>query len=216
MVKRRKREVPASVKDERLIQKRRNQIINGAVALIKEKGYHRMTTREIAKASGFSIGTLYEYIRTKEDVLYLVCDRIYDQVSDRLQVIMDTEPGTVEGLKTAIAHFFRVMDEMQDEVLIMYQELKSLTKDALGYVLEKELLLVELFREMLQRCVNNNELDLTEEQIDLAAHNIYVQGQMWGFRRWILGKMYTLDEYIELQTSFFLDSLQAQKSGQFN
>ena len=28
---------------------------------------------------------------------------------------------------------------------------------------------------------------------------------MWGFRRWVLGKMYTLDEYIELQTSFFLE-----------
>ncbi|MBB6445545.1 TetR/AcrR family transcriptional regulator [Bacillus benzoevorans] len=217
MVKtRRKREVQASVKDERLIQKRRDQIINGAVALIKEKGYHRMTTREIARASGFSIGTLYEYIRTKEDVLYLVCDRIYDQVSDRLQIIIDTELGSIEGVRHAIAHFFRVMDEMQDEVLIMYQELKSLTKDALAYVLEKELLLVELFRKMLERCVENKELKLNEAQIKMAAHNIYVQGQMWGFRRWVLGKMYTLEEYIELQTSFFLEGLQVEKSNQLN
>lgn len=216
MKTRRKREVQASVKDERLIQKRRDQIINGAVALIKEKGYHRMTTREIARASGFSIGTLYEYIRTKEDVLYLVCDRIYDQVSDRLKIIIDTELGTIEGLKHAVAHFFRVMDEMQDEVLIMYQELKSLTKDALGYVLEKELLLVELFRKMLERCVENKELKLTEAQIKMAAHNIYVQGQMWGFRRWALGKIFTLEEYIELQTSFFLEGLQAEKSNQLN
>lgn len=206
----------ASVKDERLIQKRRDQIINGAVALIKEKGYHRMTTREIARASGFSIGTLYEYIRTKEDVLYLVCDRIYDQVSDRLQIIIDTELGSIEGVRHAIAHFFRVMDEMQDEVLIMYQELKSLTKDALAYVLEKELLLVELFRKMLERCVENKELKLNEAQIKMAAHNIYVQGQMWGFRRWVLGKMYTLEEYIELQTSFFLEGLQVEKSNQLN
>ena len=49
-------------------------MIKGAVTLFKEKGFHRTTTREIAKAAGFSIGTLYEYIRTKEDVLYLVCD----------------------------------------------------------------------------------------------------------------------------------------------
>lgn len=206
----------ASVKDERLVQKRRNQIINGAVALIKEKGYHRMTTREIARASGFSIGTLYEYIRTKEDVLYLVCDRIYDQVSERLQIIMDTELGTVEGLRRAIGHFFRVMDEMQDEVLIMYQELKSLTKDALPYVLEKELLLVDFFKQMLERCVENKELALTKAQVNMAAHNIYVQGQMWGFRRWILGKTYTLEEYIELQTSFFLEGLKITKSNQPN
>ena len=70
-----KREIHASVKDERLVQKRRDQMINGAVALFNEKGFHRTTTREIARAAGFSIGTLYEYIRTKEDVLYLVCDQ---------------------------------------------------------------------------------------------------------------------------------------------
>ena len=55
-------------------------MIQGAVKLFKEKGFHRTTTREIAKEAGFSIGTLYEYIRTKEDVLYLVCDSIYDEV----------------------------------------------------------------------------------------------------------------------------------------
>jgi AcrR family transcriptional regulator len=41
--------------------------------------------REIAKAAGVSIGTLYEYIKIKEDVLYLIWDRIYDQVRDRLK-----------------------------------------------------------------------------------------------------------------------------------
>ena len=58
--------------------------------LFKEKGFHRTTTREIARHAGFSIGTLYEYIRTKEDILYLVCDSIYDEVSERLQS-MDLE-----------------------------------------------------------------------------------------------------------------------------
>lgn len=60
-------------------------MIKGAVTLFKEKGFHRTTTREIAKAAGFSIGTLYEYIRTKEDILYLVCDFIYDEVQEKLQ-----------------------------------------------------------------------------------------------------------------------------------
>ena len=34
---------------------------------------------------------------------------------------------------------------MQDEVLVMYQEAKSLTKDALPYVLGKEIEMVDLF-----------------------------------------------------------------------
>ena len=206
-----KRVVHASIKDERLIKKRRDQMINGAVKLFIEKGFHRTTTREIARAAGFSIGTLYEYIREKEDVLYLVCDRIYDQVKERLQQFLDTEKTTIEALRQGIANYFRVVDDMQDEVLVMYQEVKSLPKDALTYVLNKELELVELFAKMLTRCVENKELYISDSEVELYAHNIYVAGQMWSFRRWVLRKMFTLDEYVELQTTFLIQGAKGMK-----
>lgn len=199
-----KREVLASVKDERLVKKRRDEMIKGAVSLFKKKGFHRTTTREIAKAAGFSIGTLYEYIRSKEDVLYLVCDSIYDEVQEKLQQALDTKKGTIASLEVGIANYFRVVDEMQDEVLVMYQEVKSLTKDALPYVLKKELEMVAMFEDALQCCVDHGELDLEKDEITMIAHNIFVQGQMWGFRRWALKNMYTLDEYIELQTRLLI------------
>jgi AcrR family transcriptional regulator len=198
-VKMSKQNVPASVKDEKLIEMRRNQMIKGAVSLFKEKGFHRTTTREIAKAAGFSIGTLYEYIRKKEDVLYLVCDRIYDQVSDRLRKDIDPDHGGVESLTLAISHYFKVMDEMQDEVLVMYQEAKSLSKEDLPYVLKKELEMVEMFDTILTSCVENGEFALEEDERKLVAHNIFVQGQMWGFRRWALQRLYTLEDYTNLQ-----------------
>ncbi|WP_110928300.1 TetR/AcrR family transcriptional regulator [Bacillus massiliglaciei] len=199
-----KREIHASVKDERLIQKRRTQMIKGAVTLFKEKGFHRTTTREIAKAAGFSIGTLYEYIRSKEDVLYLVCDFIYDEVQEKLQKEIDQSQGTLESLKVTIAYFFQVMDEMQDEVLVMYQEVKALTKDALPYVLKKELQMVSMFEKLLEKCVENGELSVKKEQVSLMAHNIFVQGQMWSFRRWALQKTFSLQEYISLQTDMLI------------
>jgi AcrR family transcriptional regulator len=202
-----KREVQASVKDERLVKKRRDQMIKGAVTLFIQKGFHRTTTREIAKASGFSIGTLYEYIRTKEDVLYLVCDSIYDQVAERLQKGLNTKQGTLESLEQGIADYFKVVDEMQDEVLVMYQEVKSLTKDALPYVLKKEIEMVGMFEHVITLCVENGELDLPEEKVKMIAHNIFVQGQMWAFRRWTLQKMYTIDEYIKLQTDLLFQGI---------
>lgn len=207
-----KREVHASVKDERLVIKRRNQMIKGAVTLFKEKGFHRTTTREIAKAAGFSIGTLYEYIRTKEDVLYLVCDSIYDEVHNRLQRDIDTKRGTIEGLKVGIGNYFRVMDELQDEVLVMYQEAKSLSKDALPYVLQKEIAMALLIEDIIQGCVDNGELSLSTDQIKILSHNIVVQGQMWGFRRWAIQKMYTLDEYIAIQVGLIFDGIHQKAS----
>lgn len=202
-----KREVQSSVKDESLIAKRRIQMIRGAVALFKQKGFHRTTTREIAKEAGFSIGTLYEYIRTKEDVLYLVCDSIYEEVQERLSTL-PTQAGTIEGLKIAIRHYYLLIDEMQDEYVVMYQESKSLPKDALQYVLNKELEMVAIFEDILDACRTSGEIQLSEDAVKLAAHHVVVQGQMWAFRRWSLHKDMTIEGFIADQTQFFLQGIQ--------
>lgn len=210
-----KREVHASVKDERLVMKRRNQMIKGAVTLFKEKGFHRTTTREIAREAGFSIGTLYEYIRTKEDVLYLVCDSIYDEVHARLQSDIDTNKVTLESLKQSIKTYFRIVDEMQDEFLVMYQESKSLTKDALPYVLQKETEMASFLEDIINRCVENGELSLTSDEVKLMSHNIVVQGQMWGFRRWAIQKFYTLEEYIDIQVRLMFRDIRGVKEVEY-
>lgn len=207
-----KREVKSSVKDESLIEKRRDQMIRGSVKLFKEKGFHRTTTREIAKEAGFSIGTLYEYIRTKEDILFLVCDSIYDEVNNRLSVLT-ANAGTLEGLKSAIHQYFNLIDDMSDEFLVMYQESKSLPKDALQYVLKKEMLMVSLFEQLLQSCVESGELRINQKEVELAAHHIVVQGQMWAFRRWALRKEYTIQEYIQVQTDQLFSGIVGKKEG---
>lgn len=194
-----KKSVPTLVKDQQLILKRREQIIKGAVRLFIEKGFHRTTTREIAKESGFSIGTLYEYIGTKEDVLYLVCDAIYDEVTDRLKKQLYTSGSPLERLEAAIRAYFTVIDSMQEEVLVMYQETKSLPKETLPYVLKKEEEMVAMMEGMVEDCKEQGAFEFTEKERKLFTHNLLVAGQMWTFRRWAIQKHFTLDEYIALQ-----------------
>ncbi|WP_245805885.1 TetR/AcrR family transcriptional regulator [Bacillus alkalicellulosilyticus] len=203
-----KKKVPSMVKDPQLIQKRREQMIKGAVTLFKQKGFHRTTTREIAKQSGFSIGTLYEYIGAKEDVLYLVCDSIYEEVRDRLKQYLDTSSSGLDRLKEAIISYFKVIDEMEDEVLVMYQEVKSLPKEALAYVLEKELEMTEMIEKIIRDCVEQKLLTLNEDQINLMAHDILVKGQMWTFRRWVIQRNYTLQQYTDMQIEFILKGIE--------
>ena len=89
---------------------------------------------------------------------------------------------------------------MSDEFVVMYQESKSLPKDALQYVLKKELEMVALFKNLLTACVRSGELRIGEEEVDMAAHHVVVQGQMWAFRRWALRGSYTIEEFITAQT----------------
>ncbi|MED3661350.1 TetR/AcrR family transcriptional regulator [Ureibacillus sp. FSL K6-8385] len=198
--------VQTSVKDESLIELRRQQIIEAGVKLFKEKGFHRATTREIAKAAGFSIGTLYEYIRTKEDVLYLVCDHIYNKVTECLSEI-STKKGTIEELEKAIRQYFLLIDRMVDEFTVMYQETKSLPKQAMQYVLSKELEMVSLFEKILHNCVKSGEISLTDREIYLAANHLVVQGQSWAFRKWAFHKKYTIEDFIETQIKLFFSGI---------
>ncbi len=198
--------VETSVKDESLIEARRRQIVQAGAKLFRDKGFHRATTREIAKAAGFSIGTLYEYIRTKEDVLYLVCDSIYKEVMMILSHFPRRE-GTIEGLREAIKQYFLLTDSMSDEFTIMYQETKSLPKEAMRYVLSREMEMVAVFEEILSSCVQSGVLKLSDDAIYLAANQLVIQGQAWAFRKWALKKRFNIEQYTELQTKLFLDGI---------
>ncbi len=54
---------------QRRAMARRNQILEVAARLFAEKGFHRTTTRDIAKAADISEGSLYNYFTSKEDLL---------------------------------------------------------------------------------------------------------------------------------------------------
>ncbi|MBB5170522.1 TetR/AcrR family transcriptional regulator [Rummeliibacillus stabekisii] len=201
-----KKRIHTSIKDEVLIEKRRTEMIQGAVRLFKEKGFHRTTTREIAKSAGFSIGTLYEYIRTKEDILYLVCDRIYLEVQHQLGPFQQRE-ASIEGLIEAITQYYMLVDSMQDEMLVMYQESKSLPKDALDYVLAKEIEMAGIFENLLSGCVELDQMKFSLKEIKLLAHQIVIQGQAWAFRRWVWRKDYKIEDYIKMQTNILLNGM---------
>ncbi|SHH58939.1 TetR/AcrR family transcriptional regulator [Virgibacillus chiguensis] len=199
----------SSIKDPSLIEKRRNQIIRSAISLFEKKGFHRTTTREIAKEAGFSIGTLYEYIRTKEDILFLVCDSIYLQVRERLEAQIDPDNSSLAHFINVIRSYFYLMDDMQEEVIIMYQEVKSLKKESKDYVLQKEKDMVSMLERVIAKCFPHS---LNSNERQLLANNIFIQGQMWGFRRWMLQKQFTLETYMDSQIQFLIQSIQAKSS----
>lgn len=191
--------IKSSVKDIELVERRRKQIIESAITLFKDKGFHRTTTREIAKESGFSIGTLYEYVRTKEDVLSLVYEAINDRVYNHLKDSLQLKEVSLENLYRAIDSYYRLIDAMQEEVVILYQEVKSLDPQSRESILEKERQMVLILKNALLLCLPK---DYNQQRAELLANNIFVQGQMWGFRRWILSKKYSLDDYITYQINF--------------
>ena len=197
--------MPTQVKNPDLVERRRRQIADAAVKLFIEKGFHKTTTRQIAGASGFSIGSLYEYFASKEDILYLVCELIHAGVERGVTEAMTKAAGGRDALAGVIREYFKVCDRMNDFILLIYQESQSLPSQWQKRVLENELRITGLFVEALARIAATGALpNLDERTIELAAHNIVVSGHMWTFRRWYLSRHYSIEDYIKLQTELIM------------
>lgn len=197
--------VATQIKDPELVERRRRQIVAAAVQLFIEKGFHKTTTRQIAKAAGFSIGTLYEYVANKEDVLYLVCEAIHDQVEKGIGEVSSQAKKGREALAAMIEEFFRICHRMSNFILLIYQETHALPEQWRKKVLRNEIRINGLIEDALKRIAASGGLThLDEKDLELMAHNISVMGHMWTFRRWSLARRYTLEEYIERQTAIIL------------
>ncbi|MDP4856303.1 MAG: TetR/AcrR family transcriptional regulator [Desulfobacterales bacterium] len=198
-------DIPTQIKNIELVDRRRRQIAESAVKLFIKNGFHKTTTRQIAQAAGFSIGSLYEYVASKEDVLYLVCDSIHAEVERLVADTMAKAGGGRNALAQVIREYFHVCNRMSDFILLIYQETRSLPAQWQKRVLENELRITGLFVEVLADIASSGGLPhLDDRQIELAAHNISVLGHMWTFRRWFFSRHYTIEEYIELQTELVM------------
>ncbi|MFC2164357.1 TetR/AcrR family transcriptional regulator [Acidobacteriota bacterium] len=199
------KDIPTYIKDQNLVSQRRRQIVDAAVQLFIAKGFHKTTTREIAREAGISNGLLYEYVRSKEDVLYLVCDAIHAEVENSVADALRKVKGGRDVLAAMIREYFRVCHSMSDHILLIYQETKTLPLHWREKVLEDEVRLTNVFVRVLDELVSSGALPhMSKRSIELVAHNIVVLGHMWTFRRWYLSSQYSIENYIKLQTDFIL------------
>lgn len=197
--------VQTQVKNPDLVERRRRQIVEAAVPLLIKRGFHKTTTRQIAKAAGFSIGTLYEYVACKEDVLYLVCEAVHDQIEKSIGDVLSHEQKGRDALAAMIHEFFMISHRMSDVYLLMYQETHALPPQWREKVLSNELRINDLIHSVLKRIVKSGDIGgLDDGALKLLAHDISVMAHMWVFRRWILAKEFTISEYIARQTEFIL------------
>ncbi len=205
------REVATQIKNQELVKERRRQIVDAAVKLFIKYGYHKTTTRILAKETGMSIGSLYEYVSTKDDVLYLVCIAIHSEVEQGLKEAMDRSTGGREALREIIREYFLVCDRMSDHVLLMYQVTHFLPVKWQKKVLEAEIRIANLFIEAMQQLKKEGKLVLDDDAIHLTGHNISVLGHTWAFRRWYYSKHFTIAQFIEKQTKFIMGFLPEKK-----
>lgn len=83
-----------------------NQIIEAAVKVIAENGYHGSQISKIAKAAGVADGTIYLYFKNKEDILVSVFEEKMGQFIEKIARSTSEKKNANEKLKTLIEMHF--------------------------------------------------------------------------------------------------------------
>ena len=74
--------------------RRRQEIFDASVHLFVEKGFAETSMREIAAAAGIGKATLYDYFKTKDEILLSFFEReVYDLADRAAEVVRQDLPG---------------------------------------------------------------------------------------------------------------------------
>jgi len=190
-----------------LVSERRAHIARSVAPLFVKKGYQRTSIRDIARACGMSMGHLYYYIGSKEDVLQLMMD--YDQHFYTYfvqQMVADYSSfSPTEALIKIIDELFRGVAGIHDFMRFFYQELKNLQPAAREIIMEREKQLIAEFEKLLRRGCETGEFKI--DNVTMVANNIIFLSHMWSLRRYLFPRGYTIDDYVHFQTQNILSSI---------
>jgi len=192
------------VANTELIEKRKHQLVIKAASLFVKKGYLQTSIRDIAEECGLSVGALYHYIHSKEDILSLFQEISSQEIrkfgEEHLATLFHMPPR--EGISCAIDALISFNDAFQDIVVFWYQESKNLGHEQLDTLCKREEYQVELLKKILMRGCDLGEFKIKD--INLAAHDIIVLCDMWAFRRWSLRRDYTVEQFKDAQKNLIL------------
>ncbi|WP_077327309.1 TetR/AcrR family transcriptional regulator [Virgibacillus siamensis] len=102
-----------------------NQIIEAAVVVIAENGYHASQVSKIAKKAGVADGTIYLYFKNKEDILVSVFKEKMGQFIEQIAAEINKEEKTDEKLLTLIRMHFSQLASNHHLAIVTQLELRQ-------------------------------------------------------------------------------------------
>lgn len=197
--------VVSNVDDPALVEMRRSQFVKAAGELFARKGYHKTTIREIAQGAGLSTGLIYSYVRSKEDVLFLVLENVLTSYLREIPRALDHVDGPVERFCATVRAYCRVIGDKPHATLLAYRETKSLNPEYQAVIKTMELETNQLIIDRIQECLAAGYF--RQVNVELLCYRIVLLAHGWALKAWRLQQFVTLDEYIDEGLELFLNAL---------
>jgi TetR/AcrR family transcriptional regulator, cholesterol catabolism regulator len=184
------------VKKEKRVIDNLIKIFNAALSISNKKGFQAMSMRDLSKESGLSMGALYSYFTSKEELL----DLMQNQGRQIAFKVLDDETkqsaNSREKLHRAIKAHLYLSEVMQPWFYFSFIEAKNLNKTEQKKAIESELFTEEIFNNIL--ISGQKEGLFRAGNTVLTASVIKAMLQDWYLKRWKYRKRkISIDEYAD-------------------
>jgi AcrR family transcriptional regulator len=156
------------------------QILKTAAKIFAEKGFHRTSVRDIARATQMSLAGLYYYFATKEELLYLIQERCFVTLLERWQEAAKLELDARARIRLFAENHLSFFWHNMHEMKVMAHEDESLT----GEFNEKILVLKRRYVKVLMDLIAELQDREGGPSIDLRVATFSLFGMMNWIYTW--------------------------------
>ena len=137
----------------------RRLLLDSAVELFGEKGFHASSVQEIVEAAGLTKGAFYHHFTNKEDVLILIQDELVAVQAKIVAEILESRASAVAQLRALVRMMVLNASRYQSQVAVFYRERRFLARERAADVDRRWDVVQQQMEQIVQRGVESGELD---------------------------------------------------------
>ena len=137
---------------------RKTEIINCAAKLFKEKGYSAVTMRDIAQAMDIKAASLYNHIKSKQEILVLIVIEIAEEFTNTINEIVLSKSTTIQKLEKVIQLHIDITIRNPEALACLNNDWMHLTDEELTYFIKMREDYEENFRNIIKSGIASKEI----------------------------------------------------------
>jgi AcrR family transcriptional regulator len=114
--------IPTTIKNPERVAHRRTELIEVATKMFLERGFHNTSIRDIARACSFNVASLYMYVSSKDDILYLVAQDLMSAIAQRLANVELDPDSPRRSLEIGFAGYCQIASRFRRPIRLLYRE----------------------------------------------------------------------------------------------
>jgi AcrR family transcriptional regulator len=188
-------------------RKRDEEVVSAAAKVFYERGYSAATVQDIADELGILKGSLYHYIKTKEDLLFRLFEQVHKEVEAILEGVLAIEG--IDPLERIRVYVHRqIVHNLNDleRISIYYHELDRLTEERRKAVIAWRRRHDRFLRELIKQAQDDGVADPSLDAGMLA--NCVFATVIWPYRWFQPGRGDTPESIADTCTAFVARGIQ--------